>query len=138
MDVKDNGNYKIDVGLSAEDLKRLVWGEHMLQARELFIAEKLTIYAMSDENQRDRMVQESDRMPAEIKYAFKPSHPEVLKERDKVYARGIGNGDVDIFLTQLTAQAIDIDGIVEINAKIPQFMKQHPKNNVRIYVKIPF
>jgi hypothetical protein len=138
MDVKDKGNYQIEVGLSAEDRERLVWGDHMLQERELGIAEKLTVYAMPDKKQRDRMVQESDRLPAEIEYAFKPSFPDILKERDKVYARGIGNGDVDIFMTQLTAMTIHPDGIIEMNMKIPQLLKQNPKNNVRLYVKIPF
>jgi hypothetical protein len=138
MDVKDYGCYRVDVGLSAKDVERLVWEDHMLQARELFIAEKLTIYAMPNENERDRMVMKSERMSAEIKYALKSLQPEIRKERDKIYARGIVNGDVDIFMTQLTAQAIDPDGIVEMNAKIPQFLKQHPKNNVRLYVKIPF
>jgi len=41
-------------------------------------------------------------------------------------------------MSDQTAQCIHPDGITDINAKIPQLLKHHPDNYVKISVKIPF
>jgi hypothetical protein len=146
MDVNDHGDYRIEVGLSKEDINSLAMGNHMIEYRGILTGEqKLKIAAFKNDTQRDNMVPEDQRMPAKITYAevTLPPHvsekvEKIIKKRDVIYAKGIGNGDVDVYMTQITAMAIQPDGIIEVNAKIPQLLKQHPGNCVRMYVKIPF
>jgi len=144
MDVEDKGNYQIEVGLSAEDVEKLRIRGRILSRGILTGAERITIHALSEE-ERDRMIPENERMTAEIKY-----HPtdystsvleEVVKERqrrDKVYAKYFDNGDVDVYMSEETSCRINPDGIIEINAKMPQISEFHPDNYVKIFVKIPF
>jgi hypothetical protein len=146
MDVTEHGSYRIEVGLSKVDVDDLFIGSHMLEYRGILLGEqKLNIVAFKNDLQRDHMVPENQRMPAKITYAKAalPRHAsegvkDMLKERDIIYAKGLSNGDVYVFMTQITAAAMHPDGIVEADAKIPQFLKQHPDNGVRMFVKIPF
>lgn len=142
MDVDFKQGYRIEVGLSKKDVEELIWRNKILSRGILTGAETIELYALENENERDRMVIEEERMPATITYCPKTYHsPEGMKElqrSDKVYAKYIGNGDVYIFMTQLTAMRIHPDGILEMNAQLPQILKQCPNNNVRISTKIPF
>jgi hypothetical protein len=143
MDVIDKGNYQIEVGLSEVDVKKLWFGGQIEDRGILTGSEKLILIVSKEK--RDRMIPEIERKPAEVKYNPKHSPPyvseEVVKERqerDKVYAKYIENGDVEVYMSEETLWRIHPDGIVEINAKMPQLLKYHPKNNVKIFVKIPF
>lgn len=144
MDVNDKGNYQIEVGLSAKDVEELLRRRQILSRGILTGSQVIRIHAFSfPETNRDRMVPEKERLPAEIKYASNPPYvsEEVVKaraERDKIYAKWWDNGDVDIYMSELTAMAINPNGIIEIDAQMPQLLKHHPDSYVKISVKIPF
>jgi len=144
MDVDFKQGYRIDVGLSRKDTEKLIWEHRILDRGILTGAEVIEIFALS-EQERDRMVPENERMPAKINYHPKCSSPYIsedaareLERADKVYAKCLSNGDVHVFMYELTAMHIHPDGILEMNARLPQILKQHPHNNVRIFTKIPF
>ena len=145
MDVEDK-DHQIEVKLSAKDVEKL-WLKGKILSREIFLGSQvITIHAFSPpDTNRDRMISEEERMPAEIKYYEKSCPPyvseDVVKwreERDKVYAKRWDNGDVDVYMSQLTAMCIHPDGIIEIKAQMPQILKDFPNNYVKISVKIPF
>jgi hypothetical protein len=146
MDVKERGNYLIEVGLSKKDIESLTMGDHMIPFRGILAGEQsINIHAFQNQNVMDYLVPKIQRMPAKVTYA-KPLGPpytseqdaETVRKRDVIYAKGLGKGDVDVYMKIITAMAIKPDGIVEANAKIPQFLKKFPENNVRIFVKKPF
>lgn len=142
MDVKFEQGYRIEVGLSKIDVDKLIFG-HPLVSREILTgSEKIELHALENEQERDRMVREEERMPATIAYCPQTYHSEEgmreLQRSDKVYAKYFSNGDVYVFMTQLTAMRIHPDGILKMNAKLPQILKQCPNNDVRIFTKIPF
>lgn len=145
MDVIDKGRYQIEAGLSKEDVDELFLGRKLVGRGILTGEQILSIHSFEYEKDRDKMVPENERMPAKIKYhpVYYPLKTRKLvieerKKRDLVYAKWIENGDVDVFMSQATAQRIHPDGITEINAKMPQILTYHPDNHVKIFVKIPF
>lgn len=144
MDVDFKQGYRIEVGLSKKDRDELIWKNRILDRGILTGAEVIEIFALS-EQERDRMVSENERMPAKITYHPKCSLPYIsedaareLERADKVYAKYLSNGDIQVFMYELTAMRIHPDGILDMNAKLPQILKQCPNNNVRIFTKIPF
>lgn len=142
MDVDFKQGYRIEVGLSRKDVDELIWKQRILDRGILTGAEVIRLCSFETEEERDRMVIEKERMPATITYCPQTYHSEEgmkeLERADKVYAKYIGNGDVDVYMWVLTAMRIHPDGILEMNARLPQILKQCPNNNVRIFTKIPF
>jgi len=142
MDVDFKQGYRIEVGLSRKDVDELIWKNRILDRGILTGAEVIRLCSFETEKERDRMIPENERMPAKIKYQPKTYQSEEaireLERADKIYAKYIGNGDVDVYMWVLTAMRIHPDGILEVNARLPQILKQCPDNNVRIFTKIPF
>lgn len=144
MDVEDKGNHQIEVGLSAKDKEELFMKKQIL-SRDIFLGSQvIRIHAFPfPETNRDRMVPEEERMPAEVKYASNPPYVsetvvEERQKRDKIYAKRWDNGDIDVYMSELTAMCIHHDGIIEIKAQMPQILKEYPDNYVKIFVKTPF